>query len=74
MATKPKPTLRSYGDIKRLDEVAVTALNIERSTKALHSSVTQIDGDNFTANALAGRVAGMNVTKIASGPAGLQGW
>lgn len=64
-------------DIKHLDEVVVTALNIERNTKALASSVTQIDGDNFTQarenstpNALAGRVAGVNVTKIASGPAG----
>jgi hypothetical protein len=51
-------------DIKHLDEVVVTALNIERSTKALQSSVTQVSGDNFTQarenslpNALAGRVA-----------------
>ena len=64
-------------DVKHLDEVVVTALNIERNTKALQSSVTQVSGDNFTQarensmpNALAGRVAGVNVTKIASGPAG----
>ncbi|MEO5978955.1 MAG: carboxypeptidase-like regulatory domain-containing protein, partial [Chryseolinea sp.] len=64
-------------DIKQLNEVVVTALGIERSTKALQSSVTQVSGENFTqarenstANALAGRVAGVNVTKIASGPAG----
>ncbi|HEX5172370.1 MAG TPA: SusC/RagA family TonB-linked outer membrane protein [Cyclobacteriaceae bacterium] len=63
-------------DIQQLSEVVVTALGIERSTKALQSSVTQVSGDNFTqareisaANALAGRVAGVNVTKIASGPA-----
>ena len=64
-------------DVKHLDEVVVTALNIERETRALQSSVTQVSGDNFTQarenslpNALAGRVAGVNVTKIASGPAG----
>ena len=64
-------------DQKNLSEVVVTALGISKNTKALTSSVTQIDGDNFTQarensapNALAGRVAGVNVTKIASGPAG----
>lgn len=64
-------------ETKQLSDVVVTALNIERNTKALNSSVTQVDGSNFTQarenslpNALAGRVAGVNVTKIASGPAG----
>jgi TonB-linked SusC/RagA family outer membrane protein len=64
-------------DIRELSEVVVTALGIERNTKALPSSVTQVSGENFTqarensaANALAGRIAGVNVSKIASGPAG----
>lgn len=64
-------------DSKNLSEVIVTALGIERNTKALQFSATKVDGDNFTqarenntANALAGRVAGVNVTKIASGPGG----
>lgn len=64
-------------DPKNLSEVIVTALGIERNTKALQFSATKVDGDNFTqarenntANALAGRVAGVNVTKIASGPGG----
>jgi len=63
-------------DIQQLSEVVVTALGVERSTRALQSSVTTVSGDNFTqarenstANALAGRVAGVNVTKVASGPA-----
>ncbi|GJM28847.1 MAG: SusC/RagA family TonB-linked outer membrane protein [Cyclobacteriaceae bacterium] len=63
-------------DVQQLGEVVVTALGVERETRALQSSVTQIDGENFVkarenslANALAGRVAGVNVTKIASGPA-----
>src|SRR5882762_8641568 len=33
-------------DVKQLAEVVVTALGIERNTKALQSSVTQISGDN----------------------------
>src|SRR5260221_9983916 len=59
-----------------LSEVVVTALGIERTKKNLQYSITTVGGDNFTqarenstANALAGRVAGVNVTKIASGPA-----
>jgi TonB-linked SusC/RagA family outer membrane protein len=64
-------------DVKQLSEVVVTALGIERTTKALQSSVTQVSGENFTqarelgfANQLAGRVAGVNVSRTASGPAG----
>lgn len=64
-------------DVGELENVVVTALGIERSTKALQFSATQVSGENFTqareistANALAGRVAGVNVSKIASGPAG----
>ena len=59
-----------------LSEVVVTALGIERTKKNLQYSITTVDGSNFTqarensvANNLAGRVAGVNVTKIASGPA-----
>ena len=64
-------------DVRRLDEVVVTALNVARNIKAVPASVTTVNGDNFTQarenslpNALAGRVAGANVTRIASGPAG----
>lgn len=64
-------------DVSQLSEVVVTALGVERSTRALQSSVTSVSGDNFTqarenslGNALAGRVAGVNVSKISSGPAG----
>jgi TonB-linked SusC/RagA family outer membrane protein len=64
-------------DVQQLSEVVVTALGIERSTKALQYSVTEVDGENFTkarennlGAQLAGRVAGVNVTKPASGPAG----
>lgn len=64
-------------DARQLSEVVVTALGIEREKKALQYSVTEVSGDNLTqarenslANALAGRVAGVNVTKVNSGPAG----
>ena len=64
-------------DIQQLGEVVVTALGVERETKALQYSITEVDGSNLTeareinvANALAGRVAGVNVSNIASGPAG----
>lgn len=64
-------------DVQQLGEVVVTALGVERETKALQYSLTEVAGENLTeareinvANALAGRVAGVNVSGIASGPAG----
>ena len=64
-------------DVRELSEVVVTALGIERSTKALSSSITNVSGENFTkarennlGSSLQGRVAGVNVSKVASGPAG----
>jgi len=60
-----------------LDEVIVTALGIERKKKALAYSVTEIDGDELStakevnvANSLVGKVAGVNVSKTATGPGG----
>jgi TonB-linked SusC/RagA family outer membrane protein len=68
-------TMSEGGD--ELESVVVTALGIERKEKSLQYSQTTVNGENLTqareistANALAGRVAGVNVTKIASGPAG----
>jgi TonB-linked SusC/RagA family outer membrane protein len=64
-------------DATQLEEVVVTSLGIARSTKALNYSVTEVNGDNFTeareknlANQLTGRIAGVNVSNIAGGPAG----
>jgi len=63
-------------DATQLQEVVVTSLGIERETKALGYSITEVDGDEFTearennlANALTGRVAGVNVSNVAGGPA-----
>ncbi|MFC4873755.1 SusC/RagA family TonB-linked outer membrane protein [Negadavirga shengliensis] len=64
-------------DAAELSEVVVTALGIERNVKALQYSVTNVGGENLMearennlANQLAGRVAGVNVSNVASGPAG----
>jgi len=60
-----------------LDEVVVTALGIERKSKALPYSVTQLEGRDMAVakeinvgNALAGKVAGVNVSKPSTGPGG----
>jgi len=75
--TKTSIDLTLEEDVSQLNEVVVTALGIERSTKALQYSVGEVDGDNLTkarevnlGSQLAGRVAGVNVTKPATGPAG----
>lgn len=64
-------------DIRQLSEVIVTALGIEREVKALNYSVSEVKGDEFVqarennlAAQLSGRVAGVNVSKASSGPAG----
>ncbi len=64
-------------DANALGEVVITALGVARQTQALQYSVTEVNGDNFTkarennlGNALAGRVAGVNVTAPATGPGG----
>lgn len=64
-------------DTQQLSEVVVTALGVERNVKALQYSISSVSGSNFTeartnnlANQLAGRVAGVNVSQTAGGPAG----
>jgi len=64
-------------DAGELAGVVVTALGIERTKKSVQYSITQVAGENLTqareanvGNALEGRVAGVNVSKIASGPGG----
>ena len=60
-----------------LDEVVVTALGVQRNTKALGYSVTNVDGGEISANpstnainALQGKVAGVNITGGAMGAKG----
>lgn len=60
-----------------LSEIVVTALGVERETKALGYSVQAVSGDRFTEaretnviNSLSGRVAGVQVTNSSSGLGG----
>jgi len=60
-----------------IDQVVVTALAIEKETKALGYSLTQVGGEELSAvkmpnaiNALQGKIAGVNVTQNATGAAG----
>jgi TonB-linked SusC/RagA family outer membrane protein len=60
-----------------LNEIVVTALGVERETKALGYSVQAVDGERFTEaretnviNSLSGRVAGVQVTNSSSGLGG----
>lgn len=62
------------GDVKELSNVVVTALGVKRQERSLQYSVTQVDGstmtqarENSVINSLEGRVAGVNISKIASG-------
>jgi len=60
-----------------LNEIVVTALGVERETKALGYSVQAVDGSQFTEaretnviNSLSGRVAGVQITNSSSGIGG----
>jgi len=60
-----------------LNEVVVTALGINRQKKSLGYSVTEVKGEEFTqarennvANALTGKVAGVNAAGLSTGPGG----
>jgi len=60
-----------------LNEVVVTALGISRQKKSLGYAVTEVKGEEFTqarennvANALSGKVAGVNAAGLSTGPGG----
>ncbi|MCY7352647.1 MAG: SusC/RagA family TonB-linked outer membrane protein [Cytophagaceae bacterium] len=60
-----------------LSEVVVTALGIKKERKSLGYSTTEVKGEELTqartvnlANSLQGKVAGLNISAPASGPAG----
>lgn len=64
-------------ETSELNEVVITALGISRQRNALAYSVTEVKGDEFTqarennvANALTGKVAGVNATGLSTGPGG----
>lgn len=64
-------------DTRQLEEVVVTALNMERSAKSLGYSISELDGRDVNQvqtpsliSALSGKVAGVDVGNIANGVAG----
>jgi len=64
-------------DVAQLQEVIVTALGIEKDRKTLGYATSKVKPEEFTVNrspvfmdALQGKVAGVNITKLGSGPQG----
>lgn len=63
-------------DVSQLDEVVVTALGIKRERKSLGYAVQEVKGEALTearetnvANALSGKIAGVQIIKGSNGPA-----
>jgi len=64
-------------DVKNLENIVVTALGIKRERRSLGYSVTTVSGSSLTearetnfVNGLEGKVAGVNVSNVATGPGG----
>jgi TonB-linked SusC/RagA family outer membrane protein len=64
-------------EVQQLGEVVVTALGIERSQKALQTTIAKVPGmsltqarENNLGSSIQGRVAGVNVSNAGTGPAG----
>lgn len=64
-------------DTQKIDEIVVTALGIKREKKALGYSMTELKGESLTqtrdanvANALAGKVAGLQIKQNGTGVGG----
>lgn len=70
-------TVTLKDDSQALDEVVVTALGIKREKKALGYAMQEVKGDellaareNNLANALSGKVSGVQIIRSSNGPAG----
>jgi TonB-linked SusC/RagA family outer membrane protein len=64
-------------DVKQLTEIVVTALGIEKPTKSLGYATSKVDAKELTVNrtpnfmnSLQGKVAGVNITALGTGPGG----
>lgn len=69
--------VKLYAETKELKDVVVTALNVRKEKRAVGYSVTEVKGSSLTearensfVNSLEGRVAGVNVSGVATGPNG----
>lgn len=77
IAGKTEINVRLQTTTKELTDVVVTAMNVSREKRALGYSVSEVKGntltearDNSFVNSLEGRVAGVNVSGVATGPNG----
>jgi TonB-linked SusC/RagA family outer membrane protein len=64
-------------DTKTLEEIVVTALGIEKSSKSLGYATSKVTGDQIAVNrttnimnTLQGKIAGVNISSLGTGPAG----
>jgi TonB-linked SusC/RagA family outer membrane protein len=64
-------------DVAALDEVVITALGIEKSTKSLGYATSKVKASELTVNrttnpmnALQGKIAGVNISSLGTGPGG----
>jgi TonB-linked SusC/RagA family outer membrane protein len=64
-------------DTKTLEEIVVTALGIEKSSKSLGYATSTVTADQIAVNrttnmmnALQGKIAGVNISSLGTGPAG----
>jgi len=64
-------------DLQSLDEIVVTALGIEKTTKSLGYATSKVNSDQLTINrtpnlmnSLQGKIAGVNIAGLGTGPGG----
>ncbi|MEG1543303.1 MAG: SusC/RagA family TonB-linked outer membrane protein [Tannerellaceae bacterium] len=77
IAGKTKIDVQLKEDSQKIDEIVVTALGIKREKKALGYSMSELKGESLTqtrdanvANALAGKVAGLQIKQNGTGVGG----
>jgi TonB-linked SusC/RagA family outer membrane protein len=77
VGSKTTLNLTMTPDIKALEEVVVTALGIERSSKSLGYATAKVKSDELTINrtpnlmnALTGKIAGVSISSLGTGPSG----
>lgn len=77
LGTRKRIDLVMKPEAAKLEEVVVTALGIERSTKGLGYSTAKVNPSELTINrttnmmnALTGKVAGVSISGLGTGPAG----
>lgn len=77
VANQKTINVKLHPSAEQLKDVVVTALGIKRERRALGYSVTEVKGSSLTearetnfVNGLEGKVAGVNVSNVATGPGG----